>query len=737
MSSQKPLRYRLRFGDHAFTAREVRGEERISAPFRFECRFHLPAGVSIDPDDVVSTDAFLDLERNGVERTVTGIVSDVWTSATVGGVPELVVVVEPRFAMMRFRQDIRLFRDKNAVAVVLAVLKEHGIVPELRLADSYVLRHYCVQFRETDFDFVSRLLEDEGIYYFFLDDGTLVLADRASSYELIPGDPILPFRPGLGLDGNEDCVTEIGARARMLPSKVSLRDFNAEHPSLDMDVSAKGPTRSGPEHYDFPGEYELPDEGAKKVKKRAEALACASLIHMGKSFAARLAPGRTFDLSLAPAGVADGGYVITAVTHDFDTRRDGYMVGFDALPSEVGFRPMLDTPTPTINDPLTGIITGPPGEDIHCDAYGRVKVHFPWDRLFPYDDSCSWWIPVLQDNTGQSASIPRIGWEVAVHFLEGDPDRPVVVGRVYNPEDPPHLFLPVNKTRSTIKSLTSPREAKRDDSGTNEIIFEDLQGLEFIQYHAQKDQNVVVGRDKTETVLLNQASTVERDERVQVGANHALTVGASMASLVKRDQTHAVGVNRKVSVDEADQETVGKNRDIKIGGVHFRRVGSDDTAMATKSNTEMVGGVILEASLKDNSNVGTRASVLVAGGAHVEIAKQDKNEGVGKARAEAIGGMVMVKADGEIGLRANKKRSTTIGGPLRVKSAREMTLVGREKFLSQSLTSKLTGPDGIHLKVGDTEVILKDGVLTVNAKTDIKLTVAGPNDQGASKGTLI
>jgi type VI secretion system secreted protein VgrG len=737
VSSTKAESYLVRFGEHAFFAREVRGEEHISKPFRFECRFRLPEDTFLDPDDLVSLDATIELRRNGVERTITGLISDVWTNATLTGVHELVLVIEPRFAMMRFREDVRLFREKDAVQIVEDVLAEHGIKPEKRLADRYDLRHYCVQHRETDLAFVSRLLEDEGIYYFFLDDGTLVLADRASSYEPIPGDPILPFKPGLGLDGNEDCVTEVGARGRILPRKVSLRDFNAEHPSLDMDVSAAGPTKSGPEHYDFPGEYELPAQGSVKVKKRAEALVCESLIHQGKSFAARLAPGRTFDLALAPPGVEDGGYVITAIFHDFSFERDGFSVRFDAIRSDVGFRPMLDTPTPTINDPLTGIVTGPPGEDIHCDTYGRVKVHFPWDRLFPFDDSCSYWIPVLQDNTGHSASIPRIGWEVLVHFLEGDPDRPVVVGRVYNPEDPPHLYLPVNKTRSTIKSLTSPREDKRDDSGTNEIIFEDLQGLEFIQYHAQKDQNVNVGRNKTETVDMNQSSVVERDERVEIGQNNAVTIGRHLDATVKRNQTHAVGANRKVSVDEADQETVGKNRTMSVGGMHFRRIGSDDSAMAQKNNTEIVGGVILEASVKDNTNVGTRASFLVVGGAHVEIAKQDKNEGVGKARAEAIGGMVMVKADGEIGLRANKKRATTVGGPLRVRSAREMTLVGREKFLTQSLTAKLTGPDGIHLKVGDTQVILKDGVLQIDAKTDIKLTVTGKNDQGASKGTLI
>jgi len=425
-----------------------------------------------------------------------------------------------------------------------------------------------------------------------------------------------------------------------------------------MDVGAMGPTRGGPEWYDFPGEYALPPQGTTKVKKRADALTCASLVHTGKSFSGRLVPGSTFDLALAPPGIDDGGYVVTRVTHAFDATRDGFSVGFEALPAGVLFRPLCTTEAPTLTDPITGIVTGPVGEDIHCDAYGRVKVHFPWDRLFPFDDSCSYWIPVLQDNTGHSGSIPRIGWEVLVHFLEGDPDRPVVVGRVYNPEDPPHLFLPVNKTRSVIKSLTSPRSDKRDDSGTNEILFEDLQANEFIQYHAQKDQNQVVAHDKTETVLANQASTVERDERVKVGKDHTARIGKHLMSTVKRDQRHKVGGNRKVSVDEADSATVKGERKLTIGAMHARRIGTDDTAMAQVRNTETVGGVILETSLKDNTSTGARATVLTVGGAHIELAKQDKNEGVGVARRETIGGMVMVKADGDIGLRTNKKRSS-------------------------------------------------------------------------------
>jgi len=729
MSSEKHLRYHFEVGPLEFPAREVRGKERIFEPFHFEIRVALP--VTFDPDEIIWKEASLSMVREGVVRTVHGLVTDAWVGGSTRGMHEAVFILEPRLALMRLRQDIRLFRNKDAVEIVLEVLAGHGIVPEKRLAGSYAKRPYCVQSRETDLDFVHRLLEDEGIHYFFREDGGMVLGDSTAAYDKISGIPVLPFRPGSGLDHDEECITEIGAEARFLAGKVTLRDFNAEHPRLDMDVMAEGPTPVGPEYYDYPGEYELPAEGQKKVSKMGEALACAAQELEGQSFSARLLPGHTVTLLGAPPGIADGEIVLTEVLHDFHVTQSGFAVAFEALPASVSFVPARVTPPPVLTDPLTGFITGPPGEDIHCDEYGRVKVHFHWDRLFPYDDNCSHWIPVLQDNTGHSMSIPRIGWEVAVHFLEGDPDRPVVLGRVYNPLDPPHLLLPLNKTRSTIKTLTSPRSPNRDDSGTNEIYFDDIAGIEFIQYLAEKDQNVVIANDKTETVLLNEQDVVERDERIAIGVDHTATIGSTTSGTVKQNQDWTVGGNRDISVAEADQTTVLGNHSMSIGGMHFRRIAQDDTSMAQKKNTELVGGVVLEASMKDNTNYGTKLSTLVVGGAHVEIAKENKNEGVGRARAEVIGGAVIVNAGGEIGLRADKKRATTVGGTLSVTAAKEMTLVGVEKLQTQSATAAFESPSGILFKVGETQVLMKDGAIELDAGTEIKLTVTGKNEQGA------
>jgi type VI secretion system secreted protein VgrG len=737
MKSEQPLRYWIELDGASYPVREVRGFEAVSEPFRLEARFALEEARQMDPESLVGSDVALQLVRAAAVRTIHGVVTDISVGATTPGAPEVIVVLEPRFALTRLRQDIRLFREKTVPEIVTEVLQGHGIRPTLRLSGSYARLHYCVQFRETDFAFVSRLLEDEGIFYFFAEDGSMVLGDSTGAYDEIAGGPRIPFRAASSLDEDDDAVTELGERALMLPGEVTLRDFNPEHPSLDMDAQASGPTAAGPEWYEYPGEYAEPDEGARKAKLVAESFSCAASRHVGRSTSGRLLPGATFQLAECPSGLEEGAYVITRLDHDWSFDRGGFVVELEARHGDVTYRPPRVTPAATITNPVTAVVTGPAGEDIYTDEWGRVKVHFHWDRQFPYDDTCSWWVPVLQDNTGQSGSIPRIGWEMLVHFLEGDPDRPVAVGRVYNPNDPPHTPLPENKTRSMIRSLSSPREAARDDSGTNEILFEDLAGQEVIQFHAQKDQNVVVAHDKTETILVHQKSRIHRDEQIQVGNDQKVTVDGDIRPTVRGNQIWFTAGNRDLTVSKGLQCSVGGNHSLTIGGMHMRRIAQTDSSGANISLTETVGGVILEASLKTNDAEGTKASALLVGGVHVEVAKQDKNETAGMARLETIGGVLMVKAGGEVGLRATKSRSTTVGGALRASSVKEMAVVACEKLETVSATASFDGPEGVTFKVGDSTLVLKDGIIGVEGKSEIKLTISAGNNQGSGEASQI
>jgi type VI secretion system secreted protein VgrG len=733
--THEPIRYWIELDGGLFEAREVRGEEALSRPFRFEVELPLPRGAEPpDPDRVVGTPASLQLHRAGHVRAIDGVVTEVSVGASARGVPDVRLVLEPRFALARLRRDLRVFRNQSVPEIVVEVLSGHGIAPQLRLAGSYAKRPYCVEYRESDFDFVNRLLEDEGIFYFFAEGDRMILGDRATAYEPITGVPILPFRPAMGTDQNEDAVVEVGRRARLAAGKVSLRDFDPAHPSLDMAVGAPAFSHDGPELYDYPGEYEEPADGARKARLWGEAITCAAAVHWGICSSGRVAPGLTFELVDAPPGVADGRYVLARVEHAWRRADTGFSVRIEALPVGVDYRPPRTTPAPIIVNPVTGIVTGPPGEDIHTDSVGRVKVHFHWDRRRPYDDDCSHWIPVLQDNTGHSMSIPRVGWEVLVHFLEGDPDRPVVLGRVFNAADQYHQPLPDNKTQSMIKSLSSPREPARDDSGTNEILFEDLAGREYIQIYAEKDQNIVVGNDKLEQVDASETSIVKRDEAISVGVNVTNLVAQGVALTTDGNQTIRVGGAHDKTVTGGDQASIGKDHTMTIGGMHVRRIATIDTTTAAVLD-ERVGGVILEASLKGNLTSAEKAAATIVGGAAVEVAKKDKSETAGLLRTETIGGLVFVRAGEHIETRANDKRSTTVGGPLSVSAEKELLLSAEQKVSIKAPRGTFTGDKEVTFKVGDTTLVMKDGAIAITTSGTISMKIAGVNNQGAAKST--
>lgn len=377
----EPLRYFLEVGSSRYEVKTLTGEEGMSSTARFELTFHLSDTDPLDPDELVSGPATLVLARRSSLREIQLFVTEIRRVATRkshaggrtgGGMVK--VVLEPRLAMLRMRTDIRVFRNKTAAQIVTEVLEAMGVTVVQRLRDTYVSRPYCVQFRESDYDFAARLLEDDGIYYFVDDAGTVVLGDHPTGYD----DRVarLPFRAGSGLDQNEDSVHAIGQRGTMTAGKVSLRDFNHEHPSMNMDVSADGPTEGGAEWYDYPGEYAEPGEGQIKAKKRAEALACVHRRMVGKSFCAELRPGARFELAEAPMGVREGGYVITRVVHEYGRNKEGFIVDFECLMESTTYRPEPKTFVPTEPNPLTGFTTGPPGEDIHCNEWGHVKVWF-------------------------------------------------------------------------------------------------------------------------------------------------------------------------------------------------------------------------------------------------------------------------------------------------------------------------------------------------------------------------
>jgi type VI secretion system secreted protein VgrG len=731
MSTSTPLRYWVDVAGRSFSCREVKGEERLSTPFRLDLRFVVSDGVPLDPADIVRKPATVRLERDVHVRSIEGLVTEVSVGAVKRGAPEVHLVIEPSLALLRHRTDIRLFRQKTVPEIVTEVLSRFGISPQLWLSRSYERREYCVQFRESDLDFVNRLLEDEGVTYYFLENGSMVLADSAAAYDSISGDQVIPFRGGVGMDRHSDAIISMGKRAALTTARVSLRDFNAEKPSLDMDVSAETGSPSGVEWYDFPGEYQDPAHGAKKAKLHAEAFSRAAAGLHGKTLSGRIFPGCKFTLALAPTGLDDGEYAVTTVRHAWSQQAGGFNLGFDAIEASFAYRPPRTTVAPQILNPVTGFVTGPAGEDIHTDEWGRVKVHFHWDRLTPMDGECSYWIPVLQDNTGHSCAMPRIGWEVLVHFLEGDPDRPVVLGRVYNATDEFPEVLPVRKTRSALKSHSSPSRV-----GMNQIRFDDLAGAEEINIHAERDQNVIVVNNKTEKVEDNESRLVKRDEQVKIGNNHTEKIGGDRSFTVGNDQRWTVVGTRKRSVAGADAGSITGNRKVLIAGSHNLRLTKTESASAPVL-VEKVGAVILETSIKGNGTEVGMAAALTVGGAVAEVAKSQKSELANLARVETIGGLVYSQSDVETTARIGKRRITTVGAMFKMAAKKQMTLIGVKRFSSRSATGLVKADKAIMLKVGETTLAMKDGLIEIKTRSKITITVSGEGKLGADTSTQI
>ncbi|HHH11176.1 MAG TPA: type VI secretion system tip protein VgrG [Sorangium sp.] len=727
--SEHPLIYLLEVGPFVFGVREVKGEEHLSRAWRLEVSFPLLADAmgadpaAFDPDVVIKQQAVLKLKRkDDVQRALQGIVTEATLSASISGVPEVHLVLEPRLSLLKHRRDMRIHRNMTVPEIVTEVCEALGVTIDNRLQSSYPNRPYCVQWRESDYDYVMRLLEDEGIFYFFAAGDTMVLGDASSAYEVTPGAAALPFRHDAAASMNYDAVHRIGSRAAITAGKVSLRDWNTEHPSLDMDVSAATAVPFGPEWYDYPGEYEEPAEGRRKVELHAEAFDRAAAAMTGRTSCARIYPGSTFTLLDPPLGVEGGALVVRKVVHQWNVTVEGFESAFEADKEEVVYRPPRVTFVPRIYNPHTGIVCTD-GSDIQCDHFGRVKVHFHWDRLRPYDDDCSHWVPVLQDNTGGSSAIPRKDWEMVVHFMEGDPDRPIVVGRVYNGDDVFREKLPYAKDRSSLTSATSPT---RDTA--NEIRFEDAAGMQRIFQRAPKDMNLRVAGHQTARVGSSNTRVIENDESVQIGGDADWDIGGRMELSVGNNQRWSVGGDRIMNIGKGDMNGIGIDHELTIGGNYDIEVFNDVNFGSDNLKEELNGDVTQKYKQKHTTEIGGEMTLTI-GGDLKQTCKSGKSEQNTKDRTEEVGAGHSIKAEREIQWRCDKLRTIAVAGSLEAQCPKHLTLTGAERFRMQSKTAEWTADGELYLIVSDgpagesgtneSWISMKNGVLEVKAVENV------------------
>ena len=528
------------------------GRESLSGLFEFHLEL---AGGEVDLAAIVDTPGVLKIDGLETPRFVSGMISSFEYIGQSRHLQLYETQLVPWIWRLQHRHDCRIFQDQNTPDIIKAVLTTAGLSTEgfrFDLLGEYAPRNYCVQYRESDLAFLSRLMEEDGLFYFFehsADKHVLVMADHPGAHPPIPGSPVLWFNPPGGMVADREHIQDFRFGERVRPGKVSLRDFNLHKPGLPMEAMDVAKARAELEIYQYPGEYQDPGQGGShqgksQAKLRLEALQAHRRAGSGSSDCPRVTAGHTMKMVGHPRHDLDGEYRITQVNHAgeqpqaLDQDASGafsYSNQFTATERAQPYRPEPVTRRPIMSGLQTATVVGPEGEEVYTDAHGRVKVQFHWDRREPYNESSSCWVRVSQlwaGNGWGTMFLPRIGHEVLVDFIEGDPDRPVVTGRVYHGDNKPPYPLPADKTKTTIKS-----DSSIGGGGFNELRFEDRKGQEEVFLHAQKDWNTFILNCMTETVGASRTSSVGAAETVNVGAARTVNVATSDATTVGVEHT--------------------------------------------------------------------------------------------------------------------------------------------------------------------------------------------------------
>ena len=570
-------------GADAFLLTGFRGREELSRPFSFQ--LDLVSDQIVSPAAVVGQPVEWTVNRpDESPRVFHGRVRSMAVGAAVGrGLRAYRAEVVPWLWFLTRTTDCRVHQNLSVPDIVTATFDRFGFADyTLNLSGSYPPREYCVQYRETAFDFVSRLLEEEGIFYTFAFESgkhTLVLADATSAYADCDPHASVEFRPDTP---TAEVVSVWDRQYQFVSGKAAVTDYNFETPATnllgttDSLVSLSG--NSPLERFEYPGGYAATADGKAVAKRHIEEEEAGYDTADGAGGCSSFTAGGKFTLTAHP--LDDGqSFALTAVEHTATEPgipgvRDGrgeYGNGFRCIPADRPFRPARLTPRPVAVGPQSAVVVGPGGEEIYTDQYGRVKVQFPWDRVGANDENSSCWVRTTESWAGKNwgtVFLPRIGQEVVVEFLNGDPDRPLVTGRVYNAAQMPPYALPDNKTQSGIKSRSS---TGGDADAYNELRFEDKKDSEDILFHAQKDFHRVVENDDDLSVLHDQTITVKNARTLTVQeADETISIDKGNRSRTVKEGNDTLNVskgNRAVTVGEGNESlTVTKgNRTVEVG----------------------------------------------------------------------------------------------------------------------------------------------------------------------------
>ncbi len=513
---------------------------------------------------------------HGRRREFNGLAAAFMQLGSRGRYHEYLIVVRPWTWMLTRTSDCRIFQDQTTRQILETVFADHPYADfRFELNASYSPWVYCVQYRETDFNFVARLMEQEGMHFFFShQDGKhqLVISDGAQSHVPAPDYAEVAYLdPESGRSRQREGLRDWSHGSEIQPTRHAMRDYDFEKPRADLGVMAEAARPPGHDHadlfeiFDYPGEYRERAAGEVLARARIEELRQPYEWFRGEGNAAGLAPGGLFKLREHPRADQNQDYLVIGADYtiqesDYESGAPGgelFSLSLRAIPAAQEFRPLCLTPKPVVQGPQTAVVVGPKGDEIHTDPYGRIKVQFHWDRYGQGDPNSSCWVRVAQPWAGQQwgmIAIPRIGQEVVVEFLEGDPDRPLITGSVYNAMQMPPYALPEHMPRSGIKSRSS-----QGGSGANfnEIRFEDRKGAEELYFHAERDQTQYIKHDRVEWIGHQAHLSVENDRFEQCGGDQHLKVTG--------DQNVELGGSHSLQVGQDWQGKIGLKMAVDAG----------------------------------------------------------------------------------------------------------------------------------------------------------------------------
>lgn len=708
----------------------LRAHEALSRPSEARVEIEMPAGAWVETRGWLGRAAAVVLSAGGEAplRRIGGFVTSVRERvARADGRQRVVVTLGSPLAALETSRDRRSFLDLDSRAIVEQLLADHGVPASayaFRLRGTPPRRASCLQIGETAYAFASRILAEDGIFHHVeqTEDGPVVVfGDSPSAY----GDADAPRRVVVrsgGMAGGATAIAELAQIATARPAKVVLRDHDFTRPALDLESAHEDDAPLAREHYDYPGRYVEPDVGAARARALLEGLDAASRGLRGRGDVVELAAGHVITVEGAPDASMDGSWVVREVTLDVEDRSGAVRaeVSFELAPADLAVRPAL-APPPKVEGLQVARVTGPAGEEIHCDEHGRVKVSFPWDRRSTDDEHASAWVRVAQLHTSGSCVIPRIGWEVLVDFEDGDPDRPIVLGRLYNGIYKPPYPLPASKKTSSFQSMSTP-----GGGGQNELRMDDSAGAEAMSWRAQKDMNVVVANHKTEKVGNRESVSVGVNHDLAVGGNQSITIGSALSLNVGSSQTLDVGGSRTKTIGKGETVSIGGSRTTTIGGSHVTLTPQNVALTTSGTSSETIGGSAIDVAALEVATAIAGAASLSVGGARLSLCGADRSDTVIGAKATNVGGASIAVAGGDASVACKGAKATNVGGAWMLNAADTCDISSGSSLSINVGGAFLLNAAKIVLKVGGSSVTIAGGQVKLDSAKVI-LEATGPH----------